>query len=66
MALAPQSDAIIRVRDVTVQFGNTRILDGLNLFGLEFELVGNDVAEAAPETANPDDPTSPTKSEMTN
>ena len=42
------------------------ILDGLNLFGLEFELVGNDVAEAAPETANPDDPTSPTKSEMTN
>ena len=31
MALQPASDAIIRVRDITVQFGTTRILDGLNL-----------------------------------
>ena len=30
MALQP-SDAIIRVRDITVQFGSTRVLDGLNL-----------------------------------
>ena len=27
----PSSDAIIRVRDITVQFGNARVLDGLNL-----------------------------------
>jgi phospholipid/cholesterol/gamma-HCH transport system ATP-binding protein len=30
MALQP-TDAIIRVRDITVQFGSTRVLDGLNL-----------------------------------
>ena len=40
MALAPQSDAIIRVRDVTVQFGKTRILDGLNLDVRRGEILG--------------------------
>jgi phospholipid/cholesterol/gamma-HCH transport system ATP-binding protein len=42
MALQPQaiSDAIIRVRDITVQFGNTRVLDGLNLDVRRGEILG--------------------------
>src|SRR3981189_2288955 len=42
MALAPQaiSDAIIRVRDITVQFGTTRVLDGLNLDVRRGEILG--------------------------
>ena len=34
------SDAIIRVRDITVQFGNTRVLDGLNLDVKRGEILG--------------------------
>src|SRR5438046_10762821 len=34
------SDAIIRVRDITVQFGKTRILDGLNLDVKRGEILG--------------------------
>jgi phospholipid/cholesterol/gamma-HCH transport system ATP-binding protein len=34
------SDAIIRVRDITVQFGATRILDGLNLDVKRGEILG--------------------------
>ena len=40
MAQQPASDAIIRVRDITVQFGNTRILDGLNLDVKRGEILG--------------------------
>ena len=40
MALQPASDAIIRVRDITVQFGKTRILDGLNLDVKRGEILG--------------------------
>ena len=40
MALQPISDAIIRVRDITVQFGKTRILDGLNLDVKRGEILG--------------------------
>jgi len=42
MALAPQpiSDAIIRVRDITVQFGKTRVLDGLDLDVKRGEILG--------------------------
>src|SRR5712692_12095054 len=39
MALAA-SDAIIRVRDITVQFGSTRVLDGLNLDVKRGEILG--------------------------
>jgi phospholipid/cholesterol/gamma-HCH transport system ATP-binding protein len=39
MALQP-SDAIIRVRDITVQFGSTRVLDGLNLDVKRGEILG--------------------------
>ena len=39
MALQP-SDAIIRVRDITVQFGKNRILDGLNLDVKRGEILG--------------------------
>lgn len=42
------------------------ILDGLNLFGLEFELVGDGTTDLAPPEGNADDPTLPTKSEQTN
>ena len=41
--MAPQpatSDAIIRVRDITVQFGKNRILDGLNLDVKRGEILG--------------------------
>lgn len=34
------SDAIIRVRDITVQFGKTRVLDGLNLDVRRGEILG--------------------------
>ena len=34
------TDAIIRVRDITVQFGKTRILDGLNLDVKRGEILG--------------------------
>lgn len=34
------SDAIIRVRDITVQFGNTRVLDRLNLDVKRGEILG--------------------------
>src|SRR5260221_884399 len=34
------SDAIIRVRDMTVQFGSTRVLDGLNLDVKRGEILG--------------------------
>jgi len=34
------SDAIIRVRDITVQFGTTRVLDGLNLDVKRGEILG--------------------------
>ena len=34
------SDAIIRVRDITVQFGSTRVLDGLNLDVKRGEILG--------------------------
>ena len=34
------SDAIIRVRDITVQFGKTRVLDGLNLDVKRGEILG--------------------------
>jgi len=34
------SDAIIRVRDITVQFGATRVLDGLNLDVKRGEILG--------------------------
>src|ERR1700710_800743 len=38
---APEvSDAIIRVRDITVQFGATRVLDGLNLDVKRGEILG--------------------------
>ena len=40
MALQPASDAIIRVRDITVQFGTNRILDGLNLDVKRGEILG--------------------------
>ena len=40
MALNPAFDAIIRVRDITVQFGRTRILDGLNLDVRRGEILG--------------------------
>src|SRR5262249_32430571 len=42
MAQAPQptSDAIIRVRDITVQFGTTRVLDGLDLDVKRGEILG--------------------------
>jgi phospholipid/cholesterol/gamma-HCH transport system ATP-binding protein len=39
MAVHP-SDAIIRVRDITVQFGKTRVLDGLNLDVKRGEILG--------------------------
>ena len=39
--MAPaRSDAIIRVRDITVQFGTTRVLDGLNLDVKRGEILG--------------------------
>ena len=39
--MAPQpSDAIIRVRDVTVQFGSTKVLDGLSLDIKRGEILG--------------------------
>src|SRR6201992_4453511 len=39
--MAPEiSDAIIRVRDITVQFGSTRVLDGLNLDVKRGEILG--------------------------
>jgi phospholipid/cholesterol/gamma-HCH transport system ATP-binding protein len=39
--MAPEvSDAIIRVRDITVQFGATRVLDGLNLDVKRGEILG--------------------------
>jgi len=34
------ADAIIRVRDITVQFGKTRVLDGLNLDVRRGEILG--------------------------
>ena len=34
------SDAIIRVRDISVQFGNTKVLDGLNLDVKRGEILG--------------------------
>ena len=34
------NDAIIRVRDITVQFGETRVLDGLNLDVKRGEILG--------------------------
>src|SRR6201992_3167510 len=38
---APETtDAIIRVRDITVQFGSTRVLDGLNLDVKRGEILG--------------------------
>src|SRR3984957_5828687 len=37
---APPTDAIIRVRDITVQFGSTRVLDGLNLDVKRGEILG--------------------------
>src|SRR6476619_7614226 len=41
MALQPSTtDAIIRVRDITVQFGKTRVLDGLNLDVKRGEILG--------------------------
>src|SRR3954466_4016790 len=41
MALQPPAnDAIIRVRDITVQFGKTRVLDGLNLDVKRGEILG--------------------------
>jgi len=41
MTATPQaSDAIIRVRDITVQFGKTRVLDGLNLDVKRGEILG--------------------------
>ena len=41
MARQPKhSDAIIRVRDITVQFGKTRVLDGLNLDVKRGEILG--------------------------
>ena len=40
MAFNPASDAIIRVRDITVQFGKTRVLDGLNLDVKRGEILG--------------------------
>src|SRR5262249_6648590 len=40
MALQAASDAIIRVRDITVQFGKTRVLDGLNLDVRRGEILG--------------------------
>jgi len=42
MAETPQpiSDAIIRVRDITVEFGTTRVLDGLNLDVKRGEILG--------------------------
>jgi len=36
----PISDAIIRVRDITVEFGTTRVLDGLNLDVKRGEILG--------------------------
>ena len=39
--MAPeQQDAIIRVRDITVQFGSTKVLDGLNLDVKRGEILG--------------------------
>src|ERR1700710_1357781 len=41
MALQPSTtDAIIRVRDITVQFGKTRVLDGLDLDVQRGEILG--------------------------
>ena len=40
MAPQPFADAIIRVRDITVQFGKTRVLDGLNLDVRRGEILG--------------------------
>ena len=40
MALQPSFDAIIRVRDLTVQFGSRRVLDGLNLDVKRGEILG--------------------------
>jgi len=39
MAIDP-TDAIIRVRDITVQFGTTKVLDGLNLDVRRGEILG--------------------------
>ena len=39
--MAPEiADAIIRVRDISVQFGSTKILDGLNLDVKRGEILG--------------------------
>src|SRR6202022_2248556 len=39
--MAPEiSDAIIRVRDISVQFGSTKVLDGLNLDVKRGEILG--------------------------
>jgi phospholipid/cholesterol/gamma-HCH transport system ATP-binding protein len=39
--MAPEmSDAIIRVRDVSVQFGSTKVLDGLDLDVKRGEILG--------------------------
>ncbi len=41
MALEPQNEnAIIRVRDISVQFGTTKILDGLDLDVKRGEILG--------------------------
>ncbi len=41
VTMAPErSDAIIRVRDITVQFGSTKVLDGLNLDVKRGEILG--------------------------
>ena len=40
MVQGPSSEAIIRVRDITVQFGATRVLDGLNLDVRRGEILG--------------------------
>jgi len=39
-AQIPAQDAIIRVRDITVQFGKTKVLDGLNLDVKRGEILG--------------------------
>lgn len=36
----PSSEAVIRVRDITVQFGNTRVLDGVSLDVRRGEILG--------------------------
>src|ERR1700730_6677481 len=41
VTMAPEmTDAIIRVRDITVQFGTTKVLDGLNLDVKRGEILG--------------------------